>query len=348
MSKQNYGKKEKKEIMKEAEENGFKETAKKHNLHFTTIYEWKKRIDNGGEDALPEKSGGHNLGKRQLEEWKIKEVLKEKKENQGYGTSQIRNQLRRRGITISTLSIEQILKENGYSDKEKKKNSKEYIRFEAARPLELVQIDIMEFYIHKVRVYLVFLLDDYSRFILNFSLTDVCNIDVIIGMVKESVNRYGKMEKLLSDRGFVFHSWKGVNRFEKYLENEGVYHIHASPHHPQTIGKVERVNQSVQKELLRVKEFKDTVEGRKEIEKWIWGYNYKRVHQGLGGVLVPADRFHGWNSEIDKSLSKIVEDGLDLSDREITIFQIKQLKGNIEIWIMGQKLSVQSIKESHQ
>ena len=108
----------------------------------------------------------------------------------------------------------------------------EIIRFEASRPLELVQIDIMEFYIHKARVYLVFLLDDHSRFIQNFPLIEQCSVEVMREMVNEAIERYGKFEKLLSDRGFVFHSWKGINRFEKYLEDSGIYHIHTSAHHP--------------------------------------------------------------------------------------------------------------------
>ena len=29
------------------------------------------------------------------------------------------------------------------------------------------------------------------------------------------------------------------------------------------------------------------------IGRWVFQYNYERTHQGLGGVLVPADRFHG-------------------------------------------------------
>ncbi len=344
MGKQRYIQEKKVKIVQEAEQNGFRETAAKYDIHYTTLYAWRKKSGEAGKEGLANKSGGHNKGKRCIEDWKVKEVLKEKEENPGYGASQLRNQLRRRGITISILSIEQILKENGYCTRWKAE-SKKITRFEAAHPLALVQIDIMEFYIHKVRVYLVFLLDDYSRFILNFLLTEACSMDGIIGMVKESIQRYGKMEKLLSDRGFVFHSWKGVNRFEKYLEEHGVYHIHTSPHHPQTIGKVERVNQSIQKELLRVKEFKDVEDGRKEIEKWIWRYNYKRVHQGLGGILVPADRFHGWSGEISKSLSKMVEDGVELSDREVTVFQIKQIEGKVEIWVLGQKVTMDSRME---
>jgi len=40
------------------------------------------------------------------------------------------------------------------------------------------------------------------------------------------------------------------------------------------------VNKVTKKELI--KEFKNILEARNEIEDWIWRYNYKRVHQGLG------------------------------------------------------------------
>lgn len=41
-------------------------------------------------------------------------------------------------------------------------------RFEANRPLELAQIDILEFFINKLKVYLLLLQDDYSRFIVGW------------------------------------------------------------------------------------------------------------------------------------------------------------------------------------
>jgi len=34
-------------------------------------------------------------------------------------------------------------------------------------------------------------------------------------LVQEAIDRYGKMGELLTDRGFVFYSWKGANRFEQ-------------------------------------------------------------------------------------------------------------------------------------
>jgi putative transposase len=343
MGKQRYSQEEKEKIILEASKEGVKEVCVKYGIHLTTYYNWRKKLLSKGQNGLPIKSGGHNKGKREIEDWKTKEILQEKKSNPGYGLSQICNQLRRRGITISTQTIKRVLEDNGYQIKRKTDTKKECIRFEASRPKELVQIDIMEFYIHKVRVYLVFLLDDHSRFILNFHLTDSCTIDGILEMVKESITRYGKFEALLSDRGFVFHGWRGINRLEKYLDENDIYHIHTRSHHPQTIGKVERVNQSVQKELLRVKEFPSIAEATQEIEKWVWNYNYKRVHQGIGGILVPAERFHGWVKEVDKAVSLELETGINLKGRPISLFNISMVDGKIELGIMGRQVEVESI-----
>lgn len=339
MGKKRYTKEEKLEILKISEEEGIRKLSKRLGIPCTTIYSWKKRYSEGGEEALGRQQGGHNKGRRKIEDWKVKEVLAEKEESPGSGPSQIRNQLRRRGITISTRTIREVLEGAGYEIK-RGREKKEWHRFEASRPLELVQIDIAEFYIHKQRVYLVLLLDDHSRFLLGFRLIEECKMEEIETLVDEAISQYGKMEAIISDRGFVFHGWRGINRFEKHLDELDIYHIHTSPHHPQTIGKVEAVNKVIKKELIRVKEFKNMLEARQEMESWIWRYNYKRVHQGLGGILVPADRFHGWVKEVDRELSKLVEDGISLEGREISIFHLKMLDSAIELAIMGRKMEL--------
>lgn len=326
-------------ILKAADEHGITETCKRFGISRGTYQTWKKRLEQYGEEALSLRSGGANRGKREIASWKRKEVLAEKEENPGFGPSQIRNQLRRRGMTISTLSIRQILEEAGYEIK-RKEEKKEWKRFEAGRPLELVQIDISEFYIHKQRVYLVLLLDDHSRFLLGFRLIEECNMEEIQGLVDEAISRYGKMEQILSDRGFVFHGWRGINRFEKHIDELDIYHIHTSPHHPETIGKIEAVNKAIQKELLIHVEFKNISEAREKVKMWIWRYNYKRVHQGLSGVMVPADRFHGWVTEIDRELSRMVEDGVSLEGREISILHVKMRDTEVEMTIMGRKIKL--------
>jgi transposase InsO family protein len=328
---------EKQEILKAASEVGVAKAAEEFGANARTIQLWQKKAAEEGPEALVDKRFGPTGG-RLVPDWKKEKVLSIKESDPGFGPSQIRNQLRREGTTVSVLSIRKILKEAGYQVGTRNVPKKDYTRFEASRPLELAQIDICEFYLHKLKVYLVILLDDFSRFILNFALLDECNMDAIQDMVEASIKRYGKMERLLSDRGFVFHGWRGINAFERWLEEMDIYHIHTRAHHPQTIGKVEAVNKSVQKELIRVREFNGVEDARDAIREWVWRYNYHRVHQGLDGLCVPADRFHGWLEEVERSMSKMVEEGINLAERDVNLFNIRLAGGKLCLTILGRQV----------
>jgi putative transposase len=331
---------EKLKIIEAAKNVGLEQTITTFGVSKASIYNWQKAFATLGPDGLKD-GRTHNIGGKPVPDWKRAKVLAIKETDPGFGASQIRNQLRREGITISTETIRTILKEAGYQIELRNQPKKDYIRFEAQRPLELAQIDICEFYIHKQKVYLVLLLDDHSRFLLGSALLEQCNMEAIEKMVSDAINRYGKFERLISDRGFVFHGWRGINAFEKYLEDQDIYHIHTSPYHPETIGKIEAVNKSIQKELVRLTEFSSIAEAREKISDWIWRYNYHRVHQGLDGLCVPADRFHGWLGEVERGLAKLVENGIDLSLRQIELFTIRLIEGKIQLTIFGRKVYIQ-------
>jgi len=324
------------EILNYCKRHSVREGSEEFGIKPATIYYWQKKFNSRGFNGLKD-FRTNNPGAKPVPEEKKKKVLTVKESDPGFGPSQIRNQLRRAGTTISIETIRKVLSESGYEIDKRKAPKKEYIRFEASRPLELAQTDICEFYIHKQKVYLVLLLDDYSRFLLGFTLLEQCNMELIEKMVHSAINRYGKMERIVSDRGFVFHGWRGINAFEKFLENQEIYHIHTSPYHPQTIGKIEAVNKNIQKELIRIKEFSSVSQAREKIEKWMWRYNYHRVHQGLDGICVPADRFHGWLKEVENSMSKLMEDGIDISLRKVNLFNIALNNGNIELTIFGRR-----------
>lgn len=332
-------------ILGSAKENGIKEAAELAGIHFTTVYEWKNRFEALGEEAfLAYESPSLGRGIKRITPKQEKAVLDTWGRYPGFGPSQIHNQLRRQGVTISTRTVQQIMVANGYQVKGKKRKAREEgDRFEANRPLELVQMDIVEFFIHKLKVYVLLLLDDYSRFILGFRLLSETSVDAVIGLVHEVIDRYGKMEEVLSDRGFVFYSWRGANRFERYLEVEGIHNTHARPHHPQTLGKIEAVNKHLQKELIRREEFKGVSEAEAAIEKWVKTYNYERTHQGLGGFLVPADRFHGRVDDVVKRMSE----GLDPADETCYVMEgisrslinlVLEPEGRMTLYLLGQPL----------
>ncbi len=308
MAKTNFTQQQKVAVLKSAKRTTVKDAAKVAGVHYTTVYDWRKQLEAMGEKAfLIYKASKPGRGIKQISEEKEQAVLQEWKNNPGFGPGQVRNQLRRQMITISTTSVRKIMKANGYRVKNKKTKSEDVKRFEASRPLELAQMDILEFYINKLKVYVIFLLDDYSRFILGWNLLEKTSMDEVIKVVQGAVSRYGKMEELLTDRGFVFYSWHGVNRFEKYLEMERIEHTHASAHHPQTLGKVEACNKNIKNELLKTHHFLTLQEAKTAVKKWVHNYNYQRTHQGIGGMLVPAERFHGQAEQILSNLKQGVD-----------------------------------------
>jgi putative transposase len=235
----------------------------------------------GREAFLAYRPGSRGRGVKQITEEQEKAIRDIWERYPGFGPSQVRGQLRRQGVTISTGTVRRVMEAKGYRSPGKEGTQHEGQRFEATRPLELVQVDILERYIHKAKVYLLVLLDDFSRFIVGWRLVEETSIDAVIGLVEEAVERYGKMEEILSDRGFVFYSWRGINRFERYLEQARIEHTHARPHHPQTLGKVEAWNRRIGKELWG---------------GWrlgAWGKRRRRSGRGWRSIISGA-RIRGW------------------------------------------------------
>jgi putative transposase len=214
-------------ILRSAAEMGVKEAAQVAEVHYTSVYEWKRQLEVLGEEGfLAYKSTIPGRGVKEITPKKEEAILTTWNRNRGFGPGQVRNQLRRQGLTVSIGTVRKVMEANGYKAPRKRGGEKEQgNRFEARRPLELVQMDILEFFINKLKVYLLVLLDDFSRFIVGHRLLTQTSIDEVIGFVQESIDRYGKMEEMLTDRGFVFYSWQGANRFERYLELEDIDHI---------------------------------------------------------------------------------------------------------------------------
>ena len=344
--KRHYTQKQKFDILESRKEIGIKEAADLGGVHYTTIYEWQRKLEVLGKEAfLAYKKKSVGRGIKKVTEEQEKAVRETWDRYPGFGPSQVRNQLRRQGVTISTKTVQKIMEANGYRGIRKKRDKEASQRFEANRPLELVQIDVLEFFIHKLKVYLLLIIDDFSRFILGFRLSTKTSVDMVIGLFQEAIDRYGKMEEVLSDRGFVFYSWRGINRFEQYLELEGIHQTHASPHHPQTLGKVEAVNKQIQKELIRRREFKGAGDAEEAIKEWIMTHNYKRTHQGLGGLLVPADRFHGRVEVVLEALSKKIDpetqigyDGMDISRSLLNL--VLEPEGKVKFYVLGHSIDL--------
>jgi putative transposase len=343
-----FNQKQKLAVLESARKVGIKEAARMAGVHYTSVYQWRRRFEAMGEEAfLSYKLASPGRGVKKITAEQEEAVLSTWRNHASFGPGQVRNQLRRQGITVSTKTVRNIMEANGYQVPRKKQKKKDKgQRFEARRPLELAQMDILEFFINKLKVYVILLLDDFSRFIMGWRLLEETSIDAVIGLVQDAIDRYGKMAEILTDRGFVFYSWRGVNRFERYLELEGVDHTHARPHHPQTLGKVEACNRRIKEELFEREHFLNAHDADAAIEEWVNHYNYERTHQGLGGLLVPAERFHGQSKQIISAISQ----GIDIANQncyaamgiERSIFNIVLAPdGRITLYVLGQPIKIE-------
>lgn len=342
MSTQQFDQQQKLTIVEHAKQIGFKPAAKIAGVHYTSVYDWKRQLDALGKDAfLSQKARHPGRGIKQISQDQEAAIVSTVQANAGFGPGQVRNQLRRQGKTISIRTVRKVMQANGYKPARPKDKQRSCQRFEAERPLDLAQMDILELFINKLKVFLILLIDDYSRFILGYMLLDQTSIDAVISLVRTAVNRYGKMQELLTDRGFVFYSWRGINRFERYLETEGIDHTHARPHHPQTLGKVEALNRRIKSELFAQNRFSTLGQAAQALEQWVEHYNYKRAHQGLGGLLVPAERLHGKAEKVLDDLCK----GCDVTgcsdhiERSIVNLVLAE-NGAITLYLLGQPLVI--------
>lgn len=208
MTNKNFTQKQKVAILNGSKKTTVRYAAKIAGIHYTTVYDWRRQLAAMGEEAfLVYQASKPGRGIKQISLEKEQAVLKEWKNNPGFGPGQIRNQLRRQRITISTISVRKIMKANGYQVKNKKSKSEDSKRFEASRPLELAQMDILEFYINKLKVYIILLLDDYSRFILGWSLLEVTSMDEVIKVVQNAVTRYTLKGRNWEDGRDIDRSW---------------------------------------------------------------------------------------------------------------------------------------------
>ena len=119
-------------------------------------------------------------------------------------------------------------------------------------------------------------------------------------LVEQIVARYGVPAIIVSDNGGEFTSKK----FEAWLREHGINHKLTSPYHPQTNGKVERFNGTIQKLLLKL-----TGGNPKKWSAFLPDALYAyRITAGPSGVT-PFKAIHGFRPRLSKTSVELSSDG---------------------------------------
>ena len=276
--------------------------AKQYGIAVGTLANWLKAYAAAGPKGLEPKARGRKPGqggKPRLPAAVRTQVLASKARFPSFGMRKLRDYVRRFfGLQVSAGGVAATLKRAGIAPlvvaKKRKRGTDRIRRFERAKPGELWQTDITSFVLtrHSTRVYLVVFLDDHARYVVAWGLSTRASGDWVCETLLDGVARFGKPLEVLSDQGPQYFAWRGKSKFQKLLVREGIRHVVARAHHPQTVGKCERLWATIGREFWERARPQDLGEARTRLSHYFNHYNHFRPHQGLAGQL-PADRFFG-------------------------------------------------------
>ena len=312
------------EMIKKIEELGlsYKEGARQFGIKPWVLYAYKRRQRDGNGDSAQDGSVGSHPEKGSVSlPGEVQSLIADyRRGHPDHGFKRIQDELKRKHlVVVSRKQIRTVLKEHGLLDMldssfDRKEPPKGTRRFEAGYPGEIYQMDVTHVYITGIPVlYLVVILDDYSRFCVAADLCQDQKGSTLIEVLHNASVRYGKPGKLVTDQGRGFYTWSmEQTAFQHYLDDMHIEHIVSAPHSPQSQGKVERLIQSIKKELIQKVQFSGVQEARRGIEDYIHSYNFERPHQGIQGAL-PSDRFYGVSGDVGRVESELSSKGIDIS-----------------------------------
>jgi transposase InsO family protein len=275
-----------------------------------SLRKWLRRYEESGPKGLERKQykrlgRPRHLGIRD-------EIAAVQRKNPSFGLRKVRDFLARfHGIRVSMGSVRNTLQERGLNTSRPRKRRRKIQpprRFERAVAGELWQTDITSFLLtrYSQRVYLTVFLDDYSRYVVSWGLYLHQKQDIVIETLLSGIERFGKPMEVLTDQGRQYFAWRGKSDFQKLLIREGIQHVVARTHHPQTVGKTERFWATVGEEFWERIQPQDLTEAKERFGHFVAHYNHFRPHQGIDG-MVPADRFFGVENQVRAAMEKTMD-----------------------------------------
>jgi transposase InsO family protein len=279
----------------------------------TTVAEWARRYRKYGTDTKRWAEEGRPAGKKKEQgrrgaDPRREAVVQARRAHPEQGTRRIRDVMARfQGLGVSETTVRRILHEDGLLETLQEplpKPGPTERRFERAEPNQLWQSDIFTFLLRRhQRLYVTAFMDDYSRYLVSLVVAHHQRAALVLEALARGIAEYGAPREVLTDQGRQYVSWRGHTDFESELHRQGIRHIKSRPHHPQTLGKIERFWKTLWEEFLSRTVFADFDDCQRRIALFVQAYNFRRPHQGIGGA-VPADRFFRAAPQVREAIEK--------------------------------------------
>ena len=280
-----------------------------------SIREWIRRYQEYGRAGLEAPIGKpRKAAKPKLPPLVKQEIVAVKKQHPAYGVRRIAHWLRRAlFLPASPETVRRTLHQHQLLPKTKprrmKKNPPKPRFFERTTPNQMWQSDIFCFRLDGRNAYLIGFIDDHSRYIVGLGLFRSQTGENVMEVYRTAVAEYGVPKEMLTDNGRQYATWRGKTRFQQELAKDRIHHIRSTPHHPMTLGKIERFWRTIWQEFLVRAQFDSFESARERVALWVKYYNHKRPHQSLDG-LVPADRFFAVQKEVRQAMEKGLQENL--------------------------------------
>ena len=249
-------------------------------------------------------------------------VLAVRGEHPTWGGRKLHHALRLRGVgpLPHANTITGILHRHGLIAPAATEQRQPWQRFEKASPNELWQMDFKGHFAlgSGRRCHPLTVLDDHSRFALVLRACANERRRSVVPALTQAFRRYGLPERMLMDNG---PPWgkdfeHRHTKLTAWLMRLGIEPVHGRPHHPQTQGKNERFNGTLNREVILRESFADLAAVQRRFDAWLEVYNRQRPHQAIGDEP-PASRYREAARGFPERLAPIVYDA-DLLVRRVS------------------------------
>ena len=147
------------------------------------------------------------------------------------------------------------------------------------KPNQVWCTDITYIPIKKGYLYLVAVMDWYSRKVLSWRLSNTMDSRFCIEALEEAIERYGAPNIFNTDQGSQFTSLAFTEVLEKHhikisMDGKGRWMDNVF---------IERLWKSLKYECVYITEFDTGIQAQREIGKWMHFYNYERPHATFNG-----------------------------------------------------------------
>ena len=234
-----------------------------YDITVRTLRRWTHRINNSEWDLTDNSRKPKTIHTKITS--KIENKVLQIRAKAGWGQERIAEE-----VEVSHWSVNKILNKHNLtkpSNRKKKRNN--YVRFERDHYNTMWQIDHSD---QKIKgKWLISITDDHSRYSLGLFAVNRVTTEVVTKLLDDLIKIHGKPKQILSDNGSAYGLKSKHSKFDRWCRRREIHHIRSSVHSPTTCGKIERLFQTIKRELPFCK----------DINEFRMRYNHFRKHKSL-------------------------------------------------------------------